>query len=505
VNEFSRRAHLIILVIFAVIIAVPLFLHLEKLPIRIWDEARLAMNAYEMAQNGNLLVTHFDGKPDMWNTKPPLMIWLQAGFIKVLGFNELSLRLPAALAAFFTCLAMTWFSFRYWRNYLPGIIASLVLVTSNGYVHIHASRTGDYDAPLALFTTVFILAIFLFVERGEKKYLHLFFVGVTLAILTKSVQGLIFLPAIAVYIVLTRKLRSLVFNRLFFIDLFISISIVGAYYTLREIYNPGYLKAILENELGGRYLQTLEENGFGKMYYLEQLRYFLFDIWFWFVPGGIILGLSSNLQDRKFVSFTTLLILTYGIIISFSKTKLEWYVVPMFPLLALLVMMFFWRTTDFILARIKINSFRITCCALLYLPVFVYAYYTIGRKVYNPSEYEWDRDLYPISRVLKEARYGNGCVDGYVICYEGYSTQIDCYVRALNDAGHAVRFETVDRLRPNQKVIASEPDVIKTIEDNYDVVVDRTYYNVKFFRVVTAKVNDATKPFELVRSTENDF
>jgi 4-amino-4-deoxy-L-arabinose transferase-like glycosyltransferase len=163
VHQFSIRTHFIVVLAFAGIIAIPLFLHLGKLPIRIWDEARLAMNAYEMAENGNLLVTHFEGKPDMWNTKPPLMIWLQAGFIKILGFNEMALRLPAAIAGFFTCMMMVYFSVRYWKNYIPGMIASLVLVTANGYVHIHASRTGDYDAPLARFTTVFLLAIFIFI------------------------------------------------------------------------------------------------------------------------------------------------------------------------------------------------------------------------------------------------------------------------------------------------------------------------------------------------------
>ncbi|MDV7399932.1 hypothetical protein RZS08_51430, partial [Arthrospira platensis SPKY1] len=45
----------------------PLFLHLDAIPLFIFDEGRLANNALEMAQNGNWLVTHYDGKPDLWN------------------------------------------------------------------------------------------------------------------------------------------------------------------------------------------------------------------------------------------------------------------------------------------------------------------------------------------------------------------------------------------------------------------------------------------------------
>ena len=41
----------------------PIFGDLDTLPIRISDESRLAINAYEMLQNKNYLVTHFEGKP----------------------------------------------------------------------------------------------------------------------------------------------------------------------------------------------------------------------------------------------------------------------------------------------------------------------------------------------------------------------------------------------------------------------------------------------------------
>lgn len=67
------------IIVLLAMIAVPLFGHLDTLPLRLWDESRLAINAYEMMKDGDLIVTHFNGQPDMWNTKPPLMIWCQAG------------------------------------------------------------------------------------------------------------------------------------------------------------------------------------------------------------------------------------------------------------------------------------------------------------------------------------------------------------------------------------------------------------------------------------------
>ena len=92
------------IVLFILLAYFPVFLHLEFLPIRVWDESRLANNAYEMFKNGNFLVPHFEGTPDMWNTKPPLMVILQVLCCKVFGIRELSIRLPSAIAGFLTAV-----------------------------------------------------------------------------------------------------------------------------------------------------------------------------------------------------------------------------------------------------------------------------------------------------------------------------------------------------------------------------------------------------------------
>src|SRR5690606_31525207 len=130
----------------AILIYLPLFEFLDSLTIQIWDEARLAINAYEMLNNGNFIVTYFEGEPDMWNTKPPLLIWFQVLFMKILGVNELAVRLPSAIAALFTCITLLVFSLKYFKRFWFGFIVVFILVTSSGYVNIHASRTGDYDA-----------------------------------------------------------------------------------------------------------------------------------------------------------------------------------------------------------------------------------------------------------------------------------------------------------------------------------------------------------------------
>src|SRR3989344_4807003 len=82
------------------------FQHLDSFHIRNWDESMFAVNAYEMIQNNNYIVPYYKNLPDMWNSKPPLQLWVQIFFIKLLGYNELAIRLPSALAGSLSALIL---------------------------------------------------------------------------------------------------------------------------------------------------------------------------------------------------------------------------------------------------------------------------------------------------------------------------------------------------------------------------------------------------------------
>ena len=223
----------------------PIFIHLDILPIRIWDESRLSINAYEMLKNNNWLIPYFEGKPDMWNTKPPLMIWMQVICSKIFGYSELAMRLPSAFAAFLLILYLQYFVKRYLNNFWFGLITCIVLVTSYGYINVHSTRTGDYDSLLCLFLVVYVLSYFLYLEHKNKRDLIFFFVALILAVLTKSIQGLLFLPALFLYTLMDKKF--FIFKELnVYKGIALFVFIIGAYYLFREMYNPGYLHAVWE-------------------------------------------------------------------------------------------------------------------------------------------------------------------------------------------------------------------------------------------------------------------
>ncbi|QNP53470.1 glycosyltransferase family 39 protein [Hymenobacter qilianensis] len=115
--------HLLLLLLLPLIFY-SLFYQLGVNPIPMWDEGRLAVNAAEMDLNNNWLVTYFGGAPDMWNTKPPLMIWLEVLSLRLFGYSNTALRLPSAFAALATVIVLYVFARFYLRQMLGAFLPS---------------------------------------------------------------------------------------------------------------------------------------------------------------------------------------------------------------------------------------------------------------------------------------------------------------------------------------------------------------------------------------------
>lgn len=485
--------------LFATLVYFPIFLDLDSLPVRIWDESRLAINAYEMNKDGDFLVTHFQGQPDMWNTKPPLMIWLQVFFSKILGIGELSLRLPSAFASFFVCLVIMLFSIRY-INYWFGLISVLILITTHGYINLHASRTGDYDALLTFFTTASSLSFFAYCEKekNNRKYLYFTFIFLALAVLTKSVQALFFVPGWVIYLLIRKQAGAEIKNKHFWLVFTVFIVFVSAYYFLREHFNPGYLKAVWENELGGRFLVVNEGHEQGFWYYYLNFISFQFTKWYFFIPCAFILTFFlKNQLLRRFALFMWWLSAIYFIVISSAQTKLEWYDVPLYPFLAALCAIPLWYIFE-VLKESPITGVQLKYNMLPFIFLFFVCldpYKTIINKVYKPVEYSWDKDFYQIEYFLQDAVKGKRNLTNYFLCSDnediagenkisgGYNTGDLFYLNIINDKGGKIDFKDWEKLELSDKVIAHQDHVKKYIESNYSFIILENYKNVRIYKI----------------------
>lgn len=466
----TRFAKTVPWVVLMVLLYFPLFQHLDVLALRLYDESRLAINALEMLGNKNLIVTHYEGKPDMWNTKPPLMVWIQALFIQLMGPGELAVRLPSALAGFFTCMMLVYFSASTFNSIWPGFFAALILASSSGFVGIHTTRTGDYDALLTLFTTASCLFFYKFVTENRQGFLHLFFLSLTLGVLTKSIASLLFLPFMAIFLLHKKQWKMILSARYFYLDAFLFALVVLAYYLLREYQNPGYLRAVAANELGGRYLHTIEYHSESFWYYFNNLYRKGFSEWYLLLPFGIAAGyFSIEARVKSLVSYLLLLVFGYLLVISCAQTKLEWYAMPVYPLLAMLcaqfVFLLFRLVQSIPVAEqlLKVNFLPYAFAFFVFSP----PYGKIIDATYFPEEHGWDKNYYAVSYLLREAIRGEFPLENrYFVCRD-YNPQNMFYLHALQHKGVDIRLKKMQEVSPGDTVLLFEPPCRDYIQKHF--------------------------------------
>ncbi|MCB0628136.1 MAG: glycosyltransferase family 39 protein [Saprospiraceae bacterium] len=376
----------------------PLFLHLDSLSLRLWDEARRGVNAWTMVQEGHWLVPHFLDTPDNWGTKPPLLIWLQAFFLKVLDAPELAIRLPSALAGLATALLLAWAGRRIFAHSFTGYFSALVLLTSTVYFDAHGAVAGDYDALLTLWLTGHLVAFLLFVQERQYRWLYISGICMLLAGWTKGIAAFFFLPGLLLFLLTDPALRPILKDkRLYLTAVAAGIGIIS-YYLIRESLFPGYLQLVWDNEMGGRYFEAREGHGWGWGYYFRQIhKYQLFFPWQYFLPLGFWLLIRTEATRRcgKFLLISTLLFL---LVISAAATKLRWYILPLIPVLSMVVGVALDRLLTGLLRGLKHprGIARLGIIGFFLLAVFAFPYISVVNKVYHArhSGPERERMLY---------------------------------------------------------------------------------------------------------------
>lgn len=317
------------------------FHHLGEFTVRLWDESRNAVNALEMLKTGNPIVTYFNGVPDMWNTKPPLHLWIVAIMYKIFGVSELALRLPSAIASSLVVLLIFVFGLNVLKNRWMGLLGSLTILSSMGFPDLHIGRTGDYDALLVLFILLGGLSFFVYLEKKISKYIYLSGLFFTLAVLTKGVAGLLIVPGIMVYVLVSGNLMGLFKNKSFWKTVLFALLAICSYYVGRELLNHGYLAAVWKEEIWARTQNNLGVNSIDFWYYWNLFVSFRFQKWIYFVPVSIVIYfLTKDKAVKRFVLFSYIIATSYFLIISTIETKQMWYDAQLYPYMSLLVAIF---------------------------------------------------------------------------------------------------------------------------------------------------------------------
>ena len=132
---------------------------------------------------------------------------------------------------------------------------------------------GDYGSLLCFLTTAYVLLLFKLIHERRPKPLAVIAMGllVAAACLTKGVAGVMPGVGVFVYALVRGRWPRLVRTPWYALAGLIAMALVASFYLLRERAAPGYLAAVVSNELGGRYLRGMNGHIFGPDYYPEMV------------------------------------------------------------------------------------------------------------------------------------------------------------------------------------------------------------------------------------------
>lgn len=317
-----------------------IFMHLDWHPTYVWDEGLFANRAYYWAENGSYF-TNWTEVPNCDlihpNTKPPLMSIVQGMSLNLFGYSALALRIPIAITGLLTAIFMVLFMKKLTGKIYVGVLAGLVLLTCSGYNAIHVLKSGDHDVPLTWFLTMGWMALFAYLHSARRRHLFLlaFFVCIGLAVITKSIAGFMILPGVLVYLLINRSLPELLKSKWTYVGIVVFLVIAASFYVTTEIYKPGFLKLVWENEVN-RYGKVIDNHSQPWYFYIKLLHE-RFSEWGLFIIFGLVGGFtSSNVLIKRLTLFLTVNALVFLGILSLASTKLEWYIAPIYPMLAIL-------------------------------------------------------------------------------------------------------------------------------------------------------------------------
>ncbi len=303
-------------------------------PIVIPDESRYAEIPREMIDTGNWVVPHLNGL--RYFEKPVLGYWLNAASMILFGENAFSVRFPSAMAVGLSALMLFFMVRRFTGGYSPGILAVIVFLTCLG---IYGGGTFSLlDNAFAMFVTaamVFFFFAYMEDTPGKKTGL-LILSGVScgLAFLTKGFIGFA-IPVMTIGPFLLWEHRGKDILRVSWLPLLAAFLVSLPWAIMVHLSEPDFWHYFFWNEHIRRFMADNAQHSKPFWFFIPVIIGGAMP-WTILFPSAIS-GLKATHFKTSFFRFAACWFLFTFLFFSFSHGKLETYILPCFPPLAIFI------------------------------------------------------------------------------------------------------------------------------------------------------------------------
>lgn len=381
-SQRSRDAGL--LVIWAVVVVVALFLHIGDYPLYDADEGRNGEVAREMAETNDFVLPHLNGLPYL--DKPVVFFAAAALSMKILGSTETAARVPAFLFMLLSAALTGWFAVRLeeWRGRAEGGVTLAAphpsgwlagIITMAMPLSLAFSRTVIFDSTLTFFILLAIVSFWCAIEarveqRPSRGWTALAWAAIALGVLTKGPVAILLPLLIALPYALWRRAAKSLFS---IVGLLLFVLIVAPWVAAVSRKIPDFLHYVLVTETAAR-LATTELKRTGPPWYF--IPYLVGGCFPWTIaliaglPGAVrerwTGGWRRFLRENPSLVFLVLWVVLPFLFFSLSQSKRPQYILPVIPAVALLIV-WLWRREEGILRGARTAGVVLAVTGLLIL------------------------------------------------------------------------------------------------------------------------------------------
>ncbi len=318
------------------------------------DEGRYSEIAREMATSGDFVTPRLNGLK--YFEKPPMQYWATAAAFAVFGESEFSARLYTFLCGI-ACLLLIAYTGSRLFDHETGALAALVLLASPYFMML--SEIVTLDMGLTFWMTLgvcsFLLAQATAYHHERRRWMLWAWAGMAIAVLSKGLIGIVF-PAAAIflYCVVQRDFRLLL-KLEWLRGLLLFVAIAAPWFIVVSMRNPEFAHFFFIHEHFERFLTTSHRRE-AAWWFFVPIVFAGFLPWMITLLPALVSGWRtpplSKVDGSTFAPLKFLLLFSAFVLLFFSKSssKLPAYVLPMFPMLALVIAVFLKKAADRTLA-----------------------------------------------------------------------------------------------------------------------------------------------------------
>jgi 4-amino-4-deoxy-L-arabinose transferase-like glycosyltransferase len=262
----AEHRALLALVLLAVVAG--FWVGIGSVPLFDLDEGAFSEATREMFERGDFISTYLNGEPRY--DKPILVYWLQAGAVLAFGVTEFAFRLPSALSASLWVLLVGAFLGR-----VAGPRESLygAGLTATALMIMVMAKAATADALLNVLLAAAVLAAYLHLREGGRRWIHAAFACAGLGFLAKGPVAVLVPAAVTFLYCLSRREPGRWLRAMFHPGGLLLFAAIALPWYLAQYLKEGdaFIQGFFMKHNVGRFSSPMEGHGGGFLYYLPVL------------------------------------------------------------------------------------------------------------------------------------------------------------------------------------------------------------------------------------------